>query len=314
MPLLLLIVNAVVIGGIAARLSLAVSRRHSGEAAAKNVGTAVAERPRLRGLSRRVDTESVTGLALVIGLAIVLCGGLLLAVLAFLVRSDTGLVRVDRSVADWGRQHASPLTDHVLDAITFAGQPNSIAVLAALVAIVETIRTRNRWVVPFMLVVMAGTGLLTTTVKELADRTRPAFNPIAETLGPSFPSGHSSWSAAFLAATALILSRDRGPRTRAVLAGVAAGLAVSVAATRVLLAVHWLSDVVAGLALGWAWFAVCAIAFGGRVLSFGAGVQSVRRHVHAGDRESGGLRRSRRTSVPRHEPRQDQARRPPRRH
>jgi membrane-associated phospholipid phosphatase len=286
MPLLLLLVNAVVIGCIAARLSLAVSRRHTGQAAARNVGTAVAERPLLRRASRRVDTDSVTGLALVIGLAIVLCGGLLLAVLAFLVRSDTGLVRLDRSVADWGRQHAAPLTDHVLDAITFVGQPDSIAVLAAIVALAETFRTRNRWVVPFMLVVMAGTGLLTTAVKELADRTRPAFNPIAETLGPSFPSGHSSWSAAFLAATALILSRNRGPRTRAVLAGLAAGLAVSVAATRVLLAVHWLSDVVAGLALGWAWFAVCAIAFGGRVLRFGAGVQSVHQHVRAGDRES----------------------------
>ena len=37
-----------------------------------------------------------------------------------------------------------------------------------------------------------------------------------------------------------------------------------------LLDVHWLSDVVAGLALGWAWFAACAIAFGGRLLRFGA--------------------------------------------
>jgi hypothetical protein len=28
--------------------------------------------------------------------------------------------------------------------------------------------------------------------------------------------------------------------------------------------------VIAGLALGWAWFAICAIAFGGRMLRFGA--------------------------------------------
>ncbi len=42
------------------------------------------------------------------------------------------------------------------------------------------------------------------------------------------------------------------------------------ASTRVLLDVHWVSDVVAGLALGWGWFALCAIAFGGRLLRFGA--------------------------------------------
>ena len=56
---------------------------------------------------------------------------------------------------------------------------------------------------PFLLIVVAGNGILTTTVKELVDRVRPALNPIAETLGPSFPSGHSSWSAAFFAAAAL---------------------------------------------------------------------------------------------------------------
>ena len=43
-----------------------------------------------------------------------------------------------------------------------------------------------------------------------------------------------------------------------------------VASTRVLLGVHWLTDVMAGICLGWAWFALCSIAFGGRLLRFGA--------------------------------------------
>ena len=55
---------------------------------------------------------------------------------------------------------------------------------------------------------------------------------------------------------------------RALLAGGAGAIAIAVAASRVLLDVHWLSDVVAGLMLGWAWFALCAIAFGGRRLHF----------------------------------------------
>ena len=54
------------------------------------------------------------------------------------------------------------------------------------------------------------------------------------------------------------------------MAGLAVAIAVAVAASRVLLDVHWLTDVIAGLVLGWAWFAACAVAFGGRMLSFGA--------------------------------------------
>jgi undecaprenyl-diphosphatase len=55
------------------------------------------------------------------------------------------------------------------------------------------------------------------------------------------------------------------------------GIAVAVATSRVLLDVHWVSDVIAGLALGWAWFCVCAIAFGGRILRFGAAAETAAR-------------------------------------
>jgi membrane-associated phospholipid phosphatase len=131
-------------------------------------------------------------------------------------------------------------------------------------------RMRNRWVVPFLLAVVIGDKLLTNGLKTLVDRVRPHLNPVAETLGPSFPSGHTSTAAALWAAVALVAWRWWGRRSLAPLAGLAVGIAVAVAASRVLLDVHWLTDVVAGLALGWAWFAACAVAFGARILRPGA--------------------------------------------
>jgi len=115
----------------------------------------------------------------------------------------------------------------------------------------------------------------------------PTFNPIAETLGPSFPSGHSATAAALYAAVALVLARRRAPRTRALIAGAAAAVAVAVACSRVMLGVHWLSDVIAGLAFGWAWFAICAIAFGGRFLAFGAPLKTAASVAASDERASG---------------------------
>ena len=109
------------------------------------------------------------------------------------------------------------------------------------------------------------------------DRARPALEPVAATLGPSFPSGHTSTAAASWAAFALVAGRWWGRRAWPALAGIAVGIAVGVAVSRVLLDVHWLTDVLGGLALGWAWFAACAIAFGGRILRFGAAAQAAGR-------------------------------------
>jgi membrane-associated phospholipid phosphatase len=257
MPLLVLLIVALAVGGVvalgASRWPVAEGRRA----------------PRV-GLARRLDPDAATGLALTLALVVLIGGGLVLAVLALVIRSDPDAIGLDAGAAEWGDDEATSFTTDVLGAVTDVGAPVTISVLAIILGVVETVRTRSRWVIPFLLLVVAGNGIVTTTIKHLFDRVRPAFNPMAETLGPSFPSGHSSWSAAFFAAAALLLARGRGRRARIVLSGVAAGAAVTIAATRVLLDVHWLSDVVAGLALGWAWFAACAIAFGGRLLEFGA--------------------------------------------
>jgi undecaprenyl-diphosphatase len=104
-------------------------------------------------------------------------------------------------------------------------------------------------------------------VKELVGRLRPTLNPAAATLGPSFPSGHSATAAAFYAAAALIIGRSLSRRSiRQFVIPAAVAIAVAVAASRVLLDLHWLSDVIGGLALGWAWFALCAVIFGGQLL------------------------------------------------
>ncbi len=57
-------------------------------------------------------------------------------------------------------------------------------------------------------------------------------------------------------ALALIAARWWWPSRRLALAVVAATLAIAVGLSRVVLGVHWMSDVAAGLVLGWSWVAI----------------------------------------------------------
>lgn len=227
----------------------------------------------LRLVRERLDPATATGLVLTLALAGVIVGGVLVGALAYLMRSSDRLVDSDRAVGEWGVDHATSWSTEALELVTELGSSTYVIPAMLLLALVEYWRVPNRWMPVFLATVVFGEILVVNTVKELLDRVRPEFNPIAETLGPSFPSGHSGLAAAFYAGAALVLARRRSPRTRALLAGGAVAVAASVACSRVLLGVHWMSDVLAGLALGWAWFGICAIAFGGRFLVLGAPIE-----------------------------------------
>jgi membrane-associated phospholipid phosphatase len=290
MPALVLILLSVFAGVAAGLIAHRYPWRHPGEAEVAighKVGESARAHPRFDGtLEKRLDPQSATGLALSIALVLVALAGVVLGLLAYLVRTNARLAAIDNSVAKWGNREASPISNHVLNAVTQLGSIYVVVGLAIVLAAVELHRTGGKWIVPFVVAVVAGEEIVATVIKDIVDRTRPAFNPAAATLGPSFPSGHTTTAAAFYAACALLLGRRRPRATRAVLAGGAVGIAVAVASSRVLLDVHWLTDVIGGLALGWAWFTLCSIAFGGRLLRFGV-VAEVAERVAESDGPTG---------------------------
>ena len=273
MPFLLLLIISVSAGLAAAWLTRLYPRNTTSpvlEAAREAGRHATGPVARRTVRAARLDPEKATGLALTLALAAVLLGGAVLALLTVLVRRTDALAGLDTSAAEWGNEHATAFSHDAITVVTNLGATWTVILVAVAVAAVEIARTRSRWVVPFLLAVMLGDKLLTEAIKQLVDRARPTIEPVAATLGPSFPSGHTATAAASWAAFALVAGRWWGPRAWPALAGIAVGIAVGVGVSRVLLDVHWLTDVLAGLALGWAWFAACAIAFGGRVLQFGA--------------------------------------------
>jgi membrane-associated phospholipid phosphatase len=194
-----------------------------------------------------------------------------------MVRLNAGLAGFDHGFATWGSTNATDFSTSVLEAVTDAGSTIVVIGVAIVVGVVEFRRLPSRFVPLLLVLAIGGQNVIANAVKALVDRARPDIDPLAAFSGPSFPSGHSAAAAATYATCALLIGRGRPPHVHAFLAGVAVALAAAVAASRVLLGVHWFTDVLAGLALGWAWFALCAIAFGGRLLRFGAPVEVAER-------------------------------------
>jgi membrane-associated phospholipid phosphatase len=220
-------------------------------------------------LRSRFDPATATGLGLTVALGLVIGGAIAIGALLVMEQHNAGLARYDLSAARWGAEHATKGSTRFLkDVSLFGGTPVIIAV-AVITAVVEYVRTRRAAIFGFMTVVVAGESIVTWATKTIVARPRPNIHRLTGFSGASFPSGHAAAAAATFAAVAFLLGRRSSPRTKALLAAAAAAIAVGVATTRVLLGVHWLTDVLAGLAVGWAWFAISSIAFGGRVLAFG---------------------------------------------
>jgi len=228
-----------------------------------------------RFLRRRLDPEAATGLALTVALVLILAAALGFGLVSDMVTSQTCLYRYDASAAAWGADHASPTSTRVLGLVTWLGATVTVLSVTVALGVLEWVERRRLAVLAFLLTVVVGQNLIANTVKVLVDRERPPVPHLAPASGFSFPSGHTAAAAATWAAVALVLGRGRPLRVKAWLAAGAALLTVAVASSRVLLGVHWLTDVVGGAALGFGWFVVCSVAFGGALLHFGAPAERV---------------------------------------
>lgn len=142
------------------------------------------------------------------------------------------------------------ILDEAATAVTWAATPELIPVLAVLAAIPWFFRTRCRDPLLFAgAVVLASASV--TALKVLVARTRPPTTFMVDGADHSFsfPSGHTCLfaTAALVLAWLLTRGRTRGPRLLAfVVAALASG---TVAASRIYLGYHWLTDVCASLGI-----------------------------------------------------------------
>lgn len=134
---------------------------------------------------------------------------------------------------------------------TALGEPTVLIVAGFLVAVWLWLRHRGRFAVGLLLVILIGRGL-SEVQKYWIARARPDLEPhlvIVKTW--SFPSGHATSSMIFYLTLALALTARTEWRRVAVAAAIL--LSLLIGTSRVMLGVHWPSDVVGGWSFGLLW-------------------------------------------------------------
>ena len=158
---------------------------------------------------------------------------------------------LDHVVASWATHARTPLLDLLVGAINPIGAGVTLLVLSVVLAAVSRCAGRARLPDASVLAAMtfASAGLAEFTLKHLVGRPRPdtglaaagLFGPSFATDIDSFPSGHATSVFAVAAVFAAYYPRLRWPLY---------GLAAAIALGRVYLERHYVSDIVAGAALG----------------------------------------------------------------
>lgn len=191
------------------------------------------------------------------GVIVVATAVALFGLLALAATGGSGTVTgLDEDVARWVAAEMPGWAEWTARPFTWLGGVVGIG-LVALAGATALARAGRRWDALLLTLAYACSQLSSALVKALTDRPRPFYGqaiPLPES--SAFPSGHATGAAAVLCVAAVLLA-PAARRTAVVSA--AGALAVAVGASRVVLGVHWTSDVVAGWALGAAWVAVCVL-------------------------------------------------------
>jgi undecaprenyl-diphosphatase len=208
-------------------------------------------------LSRAMTVVRYLGLYAILGFAVAA-----LAVTAFVELADE--IGVGESLAQFDDELAAALGRHVshdvlraFSIVTVLGDRSLLIVLASVVAV--ALLLKKRWLLAGVwATATAGGGLLNIVLKEIFQRTRPVHDHgfVIET-SYSFPSGHASGSMLIYGLLGYFIMRHTSKRWHIPVAVVISALIIFVGSSRVILQVHYFSDVLAGYTSAAAWVALC---------------------------------------------------------
>lgn len=199
-------------------------------------------------------------LDLLLGFVVVLAAVALFFGIADEIGLDEGLGRFDVALAAELSRALSRQTLTFFATVTHLGDAIVQWGLGVVVALVLIVRGR-RLLAASWLVAVAGNGVMNRVLKALFERTRPLHeHGLTLEHGWSFPSGHTSGAVVIYGMLAYLGMRAAPPAWHLPITLSALLVVLLVGYSRIVLQVHYLSDVLAALVSGGTWLMVCITA------------------------------------------------------
>ena len=208
-----------------------------------------------RGVARRVTPLERYGLRVSLLVVAFVLVTVPFAILLFEVVAGGPLTRVDASVANWMNDwvHRHDLLVKILPVVSWFGLPLWLGIMVTAGSIFVFLRGRRRLAI-YLVVTVVGGSLVDTAVKLLVNRPRPIVDhPLDTAFGTSFPSGHSMASTLTYGALLLVFLPVLSRRQRIAAVATCIAIVLLIGCSRLLLGVHFLTDVIGGYVLGLSW-------------------------------------------------------------
>ena len=188
------------------------------------------------------------------GLAVLL---VLFLGLAMAVRHQGGIVSFDGALAGALSMTMDTSLLWLLSWFTYLGDRDLLTVLSVLMTLY--LLWTGWWRLAAFCAIATGVGgAINTLLKHTFERVRPEHDHgYAMVAGWSFPSGHASAAMVVYGTACYLVWRLAPPAWRWPCVALFAALITAIGLSRILLQVHFASDVVAGFTFGLAWLSVC---------------------------------------------------------
>lgn len=168
----------------------------------------------------------------------------------------TAMGAADRAVNTALREPAVQWTwlAELLRVLAEIGAPAVATLTGTVFGIALLLTDRRGWLAYFVVVAVGGV-VITETVKRLVERPRPQWpDPLAIETSYSFPSGHTTSGITMWVTMGIVLLLAYDRRAwRSVLGRILIIFGVALGLDRLLLGVHWVTDVLGGWLFGFGW-------------------------------------------------------------